>query len=123
MAAITTGTDHGHQEGVHHQYEDMEQQSETYLVGMWSFLVSEIMFFGAMFLAYTLYRWKYQPDFYAARLELNIGLGALNTTALLLSSFTMVMAVHFAQLRDRRLVMRCLEATIALAALFLFVKW
>jgi len=126
MAAITHATDehgHGHEEGLHHQFEDMEQQSETYLVGMWSFLVSEVMFFGAMFLAYTLYRWKYQPDFHAAHEELSVLWGGINTTVLLFSSFTMVMGVHFAQLRKKDWVIRMLGATIVCAFVFLIIKF
>src|ERR1019366_5466632 len=54
MAAITDPIDHGHghEPGLNHQYEDMAQQSETYIVGMWSFLASEVMFFGALFFIY-----------------------------------------------------------------------
>jgi cytochrome c oxidase subunit III len=108
---------------VHHQFEDIEQQNESYLVGMWTFMVTEVMFFGALFLAYILYRWHYQPDFYRAHEELSWPLGALNTTMLLLSSFTMVMAVHFAQLRKNKLVVANLGATIVLATGFLLVKF
>ena len=56
MSAITETTDHGHHPGLHHQYEDMAQQTESYIVGMWVFLTTEIMFFGALFFIYTLYR-------------------------------------------------------------------
>ena len=71
MSAITESLDHGHHDpGLHHQFEDMGQQTETYIVGMWTFLVSEVMFFGALFLIYTLYRWNYQLDFYIDDLAL-----------------------------------------------------
>ncbi len=110
-------------EHVHHQFEDIEQQNEAYLVGMWAFLVTEVMFFGAMFLVYSLYRWFYQADFYAAHHELSIPAGAINTTILLASSFTMVMAVHFAQLRNKLMVMLNLVATIGLATAFLLIKF
>ena len=106
-----------------HQYENIEQQNECYLVGMWSFLVTEIMFFGALFMVYTLYRWNYQQDFWIAHHHLDIALGATNTTVLLFSSFTMVCGVHFAQLHNRRNVILCLLATIACAFTFLVVKY
>ena len=109
MSAITESLDHGHDPGLHHQFEDMGQQSETYIVGMWTFLVSEVMFFGALFLVYTLYRWNYQLDFYIAHEHLDVRLGAINTTVLLFSSFTMVMAVQSAQLKER-LIWRLGEA-------------
>jgi cytochrome c oxidase subunit III len=108
---------------VHHQFEDIEQQNESYIVGMWSFMVTEVMFFGAMFLAYILYRWHYQPDFYRAHEALNWKAGAINTTLLLLSSFTMVMGVHFAQLRDKKKVVANLILTCLLASGFLFIKF
>ena len=122
MAAVTHDHDH-HVEGLHHQFEDIEQQNETYLVGMWSFLVSEVMFFGAMFLAYSLYRWKYQADFHAVHENLSVLWGGTNTTILLISSFTMVMGVHFAQLRKGKLVQRMLEVTILCAVAFLAIKF
>jgi cytochrome c oxidase subunit 3 len=124
MAIVAETHDtHDHHGPLHHQFEDIEQQNETYVVGMWTFLVTEVMFFGALFLCYILYRWNYQNDFWAAHHELNWKLGALNTTILLISSFTMVCAVHFAQLKNRKLVLMNLGATILFAAAFLFVKF
>ncbi|MBC8066299.1 MAG: cytochrome c oxidase subunit 3 [Chlorobia bacterium] len=108
---------------VHVQFEDIEQQNETYLVGMWAFMVTEVMFFGALFLAYILYRWHYQPDFYMAHKGLDWKAGAVNTTLLLLSSFTMVLGVHFAQLRKHKLVVANLAATCLLATGFLLIKF
>ncbi len=108
---------------VHHQFEDIEQQNESYIVGMWTFMVTEVMFFGALFLVYILYRWHYQPDFYAAHKALDVGPGVVNTVLLLLSSFTMVLAVHFAQLRNKKMVVANLLATCALATGFLLIKF
>jgi cytochrome c oxidase subunit III len=125
MAIIAdTAIEHDEYHGpLHHQFEDIEQQNESYVVGMWTFLVTEVMFFGALFLVYILYRWFYQADFYGAHHELNWKLGALNTTMLLISSFTMVCAVHYAQLKNRRMVLMNLGLTNLFAALFLFVKF
>jgi len=127
MSAITDPMDHGHEHahdpGLRHQYEDMTQQNEAYIVGMWSFLVSEVMFFGALFFIYTLYRWNYQVDFYVAHEHLNVPMGATNTTVLLFSSFTMVMAVQSAQLKQRRLVMGYLAVTVLCACTFLVIKY
>ena len=112
-----------HEHGpLHHQFEDIGQQNEVYAVGMWTFLVTEVMFFGALFLVYTLYRWHYQNDFYIAHEETNVKLGALNTTVLLLSSFSMAMAVHFSQLNQPRKVVGGLLATLVGALIFLGVK-
>jgi cytochrome c oxidase subunit 3 len=134
MASIAHGHDHGDMPvHVQHQYEDIDQQNESYIVGMWCFLVTEIMFFGALFLMYVIYRWNYQNDFYNAHKELSQPFGylgwpefpiwgALNTTMLLVSSFTMVLAVRAAQLRQKANVIRNLGLTMLLAAGFLFVK-
>jgi len=123
MASITHAEVDDYPVHVHVQFEDIEQQNESYVVGMWTFLVTEVMFFGALFLSYVLYRWAYQPDFYLAHKNLSVLFGGINTTMLLLSSFTMVLAVHYAQLRDKMKVLANLGATILLAAGFLFIKF
>lgn len=115
--------EHEHHGPLHHQFEDIGQQNETYLVGMWSFLAQEIMFFGGVFMVYFLYRWRYQDDFFKIHHELDWKLGAINTTILLISSFTMVCAVHHAQMKNRMHVLRYLGLTIACAFAFLVIKY
>ena len=117
------GHDHNDDIDLHHQFEDIDQQNECYIVGMWSFLVTEIMFFGALFLTFTLSRYMYQLDFYKAHEHLNVKMGAFNTTVLLLSSWTMVMAVHSTQLRKKWHSVGYLLATIGFACTFLVVKY
>ena len=92
----------------------MEQQREAGTLGMWIFLVTEIMFFGGMFLAYTLYRSKYPAAFASASNHLDITLGAVNTGVLILSSFTMAMAVYFTQVGKQRPQVLCLVLTLIL---------
>lgn len=106
----------------YHQFVDIHQQNESYIVGMWSFLVTEVMFFAGLFLAYIIYRWQYQPDFYLIHQELDWRLGGLNTVILLLSSFTMACAVHFAQKKDKANQLRMLAVTNLCAFGFLIVK-
>ncbi|RYG29788.1 cytochrome c oxidase subunit 3 family protein, partial [bacterium] len=116
--------DHGHDfHALKHQFEDIDQQNESYLVGMWSFLVTEVMFFGALFMAYTLYRVNYQKDWYLAHEHLNVTLGAVNTFNLLISSFFMAMAVRAAQLHSRKAVLGFLTLVQACAAGFLVIKY
>ncbi len=122
MAATAHEHEHRHDSPLHVQYEDMEQQNECYMVGMWTFLVTEIMFFGALFVIYTLYRSNYQQDFWLAHHHLNVVMGAVNTTILLISSFTMVLAVHFAQLHNRKATIINLILTICCAFGFLIIK-
>src|SRR6201988_2595578 len=96
MNSHAPGT-HGHR-ALQHHFENMAQQREAGTLGMWIFLVTEIMFFGGVFLAYTLYRSKFPAGFASASKHLEITLGAVNPGALILSSFTMAMAVYFNQI-------------------------
>ena len=105
-----------------HHFENMEQQREAGTLGMWVFLVTEIMFFGGMFLAYTLYRYKYPEAFASASNHLDIRLGAINTVVLIVSSFTMAMAVFSTQVGKRRNSIICLLLTMVLGAAFLGIK-
>ena len=89
---------------------------------MWVFLVTEIMFFGGMFLAYTLYRSSYTDAFATASNHLDITLGAVNTGVLILSSFTMAMSVYFTQIGKSRPQVICLILTLALGLTFLGIK-
>lgn len=116
----------GHPEAAHpalqHHFENMEQQREAGTLGMWVFLVTEIMFFGGMFLAYTLYRSLYPMEFASASNHLSLPLGAINTVVLILSSFTMAMAVYSAQTGKRRGQVICLALTLVLGLTFLGIK-
>src|SRR5438045_3503377 len=105
-----------------HHFANMEQQREAGTLGMWVFLVTEIMFFGGMFLAYTLYRYEYPAAFVSASNHLDIKLGAINTAVLIVSSFTMAMAVYSTQIGRRRTTIVCLILTMILGATFLAIK-
>src|SRR5438270_7113427 len=90
---------------------------------MWSFLVTEIMFFGALFLAYVLYRSAYSETFYQAHLWLDVKWGAINTVILLTSSLSMALAVHAGQTGNRRKQINLLCFTIVCAFGFLGIKY
>jgi cytochrome c oxidase subunit 3 len=105
-----------------HQFEDIEQQHDVGTLGIWVFLVTEIMFFGGLFAAYTIYRSLYPVAFEATSRILNIRLGAINTMILLSSSFTMAMAVRSAQLAKRNALMMFLGLTMFLGVAFLCAK-
>jgi cytochrome c oxidase subunit III len=111
-----------HHPGLQHHFENMEQQREAGTLGMWIFLVTEIMFFGGMFFAYTLYRWKYPMEFASASNHLKLALGTVNTIVLILSSFTMAMGVYFSQIGKRRNLVLCLSLTLFLGLVFLGIK-
>ena len=111
-----------HHPELRHHFGDMEQQQNAASLGMWLFLVTEIMFFGGMFCAYLIYRLKYFNDFAAASQSINVVWGAINTAVLLVSSWTMAMAVRCAQLGKRNLLIIFLIFTMIFGATFLGVK-
>ena len=89
---------------------------------MWIFLATEIMFFGGMFLGYSVYRSVYRDAYAEASRHLDVVLGGINTAVLLCSSLTMALAVHASQLGARRTVILFLIATIGLGSVFLGIK-
>lgn len=111
-----------HSTALGHQFDDLGQQKEASTFGMWIFLVTEVMFFGGMFAGYTAYRWKYHEAFMAASNRLDILLGGVNTVVLILSSLTMAMAVHSAQVNKRKQLMAFLVVTMLLGSVFLGIK-
>ena len=90
---------------------------------MWLFLATEILFFGGLFVAYAVLRAFYPQMFLTAHEVLSVPLGTFNTVVLITSSLTMALAVRAAQLGERRQISGFLVATIALAAVFLVVKY
>jgi len=92
-------------------------------VGMWLFILSEILIFGGLFLLYAMYRAKHPADFHAGSLELSRFDGTLNTIILLTSSLTAALAVFATQAQNKpKLAAWYLRATIACGLAFLVVK-
>jgi cytochrome c oxidase subunit III len=108
--------------GLAHQFEDLEQQQETDMLGIWIFLVTEIMFFGGLFAAYAIYRSFYFAAFEGGSHVLDARIGAANTMVLLGSSLTMALSVRSAQTGNRRALVLFLIATMILGGVFLGVK-
>jgi cytochrome c oxidase subunit 3 len=108
--------------GLDHQFESYEQQRESASLGMWAFIVQEVMFFGGLFATYMVYRAQFPQAFAAASHTLDIKLGGFNTAVLIASSLTMALAVRSAQLGRRKALMGFLVATIVLGSVFLGVK-
>src|SRR5207247_767374 len=104
------------------QFDTLEQQHESSQLGLWTFLATEVLFFGGLFTAYVIYRHAYPQAFAEASRHTNLLLGTLNTAVLLTSSLTMALAVRSAQISHTKALFRCLLATIALALGFLVVK-
>jgi cytochrome c oxidase subunit 3 len=106
-----------------HQFDDAVQQREASTLGMWVFLTTEILFFGALFLGYAIYRSTYSAAFAEASRHLDVTFGAVNTAVLLCSSLSMAMAVYEAQAGRKKMLIRYLALTMLLGAAFLAIKF
>jgi len=122
-AAGVHGAPHvqGHRALAHH-FENLDQQREAATLGMWVFLATEVLFFGALFTTYAIYRAWYPDAFAAASHELHLWLGTINTAVLITSSLTMALAVHAAQTGERRRLLAFLALTMLLGVAFLGIK-
>jgi cytochrome c oxidase subunit 3 len=104
------------------QFENLEHQHETRTLGMWIFLMTELMLFGGLFTAYISYRFVYPAAFAEASHHLDATLGVINTAILILSSLMMALAVHFAQLGSRTWLALFLLLTMAFGTSFMSIK-
>lgn len=105
------------------QFQTLEQQKETATLGMWIFLVTEVLFFGGIFLTYAVNRHLYFTAFGIGGNMLDLRLGAINTVVLIASSFTMAMSVWSAQTNRQKLLPICLMLTLILGGVFLGIKY
>src|SRR5437868_13992351 len=107
---------------VAHQFETAGQQLETATLGMWTFLATEVLFFGGLILAYAVYRFGYPADFAAAARHTNITIGTANTAILLTSSFLVAWAVAAARLGVTRAAAILLSFAALAGLIFLVLK-
>jgi len=111
-----------HDEHVAHHFDTAEQQYESGKLGMWLFLVTEILLFGGLFCWYAIYRSHHPEIFIYAHRYLDKTLGGINTLVLIFSSLTMAWAVRSAQLGERRNLVRMLAITLLCGFGFLGIK-
>jgi cytochrome c oxidase subunit 3 len=111
-----------HPPGLQHQFEDMKQQEESVSIGMWMFLVQEIMFFGGLFTVYLVFRSRFPMAFAAGSNHLNVVMGFANTLVLIVSSLTMALTVYYAQKGNRNMQVILIILTMIFGATFLGVK-
>lgn len=104
------------------QFDDLTQQRQADLMGMWIFLATELMLFGGIFTAFTVYRFSYPDVFAEAATHLDLKLGTLNTALLITSSLCMALAERAANAERRGLTLSFLLATIAIGVVFLGIK-
>ncbi len=124
--APTKGHDdasHGHDHDLAHHFDNVEQQHDAGNLGMWMFLTTEVLFFGGLFAAYTIYRYKFEKVFEQASNILDPLLGGINTIVLIFSSVTMAFAVRSAQQGKSKAIVAWLAATIVFGSMFLGIKY
>ncbi len=112
-----------HSSALAHQFDSLEQQRESVTLGMWFFILQEILFFGGLFMTYMLYRWRDPTAFQAGSATLDVRMGTANTLVLIASSLTMAMAVRSAQTDRPKSLIRYLIATGTLGFVFLGIKF
>jgi len=105
-----------------HHFHDLDQQREVNLLGMWAFLTTEVMVFGALLTAYAVYRYLYPVDFAIASEHLNVLIAAVNTVVLLTSSLTMALSVRAAQRGQQRPLVIYLLLTALFGTTFMVLK-
>ncbi len=108
---------------VQHHFTDSEQQRESAKLGMWVFLLTEVLLFGGLFVAYGVFRAWYPEMFYNAHKQLDVLLGSVNTIVLITSSVTMALAIRFIQVDKRKLTIAFLLLTLLFALTFLVIKY
>jgi cytochrome c oxidase subunit 3 len=125
MSTVTppAQVEQGHSKFLQHHFREMPQQFDAAKIGMWLFLVTEVLLFGGLFVGYGIMHAKHPEAFMAAHHHLDKVMGAVNTIVLLFSSFTMVMAVWAAQTNRRQLTILFLIVTLLCAGAFMGIKY
>jgi len=108
---------------VAHHFDTADQEFDACKLGFWLFLATEILLFGGLFAAYFYFHQMYPETFVACGRTLSWKLGALNTTVLLLSSWTMAMGVRSAQTSQKGKLLVYCALTVLGAAIFMVVKF
>lgn len=104
------------------QFDTMEQQTEAARLGLWLFLATELLFFGALFMGFTIYHLVYPVAFAAAEKQTNLVCGSVNTAIILTSGLFMSLALYSIQQDRPAACIRYLLLTLALGLGFLSVK-
>lgn len=116
------GHDHDHPAWLAHHFDTPEQQFDSGKLGIWLFLVTEVLFFSGMFCAYAIFRMLRPEVFEGCSQFLNTKLGAINTGVLLFSSLTMAWAVRCSQTEEHKKLAVLIASTLSCAMVFLGVK-
>ncbi len=106
-----------------HHFANLEQQKDAAKLGMWIFLVTEVLTFGGLFCAYAIYRSWHPEMFFQAHHELNRIMGAINTIVLITSSVTIALAIRCMQLNQKKGAIINLVFTLIFAGTFMVIKY
>ena len=119
------GGHHGeeHSAFLQHHFATMDQQTEAGKLGMWIFLVTEVLLFGGLFAGYALMFSSHPEAFHEGHHHLDVKMGVINTAILIFSSLTMALGVRAAQTSNKAALIKYLIVTFACACGFLVVKF
>lgn len=120
---MSTANTHAHGHHHAHHFESAEAEYNASKLGTWTFLATEILMFGGLFVGYIIFHGKYPEMFHAGSTFLDWKLGALNTIVLLLSSLTMALSIYYAQHNDKAKTLLNLYVTLACGFIFMCVKY
>ena len=112
-----------HDAHVQHHFADAEQQRESAKFGMWLFLLTEVLLFGGLFVAYGVFRAWYPEMFINAHKHLDVILGGINTVVLITSSLTMALSIRSMQINNKKQTIFYLILTLLFALTFLVIKY
>lgn len=120
---MSTDSHAHHHPHLAHHFKTMDQQFSAAKLGVWLFLATEILMFGGLFVGYFIFHAKFPEMFAEGATHLDWKLGAFNTIVLLVSSFTMAISIHYAQVGKNAKSFQCMAITILCGAIFMVVKY
>lgn len=115
-------TEDGHFHHAHH-FSSLNHQYDSAKQGVWLFMVTEILMFGGLFVAYLIYKSLYAPIFHVGSSYLDVKMGSINTVVLITSSFTMALGIYFNQKNKPKQAVIALVLTILCALTFMVIKY
>jgi len=118
----TVKTEDGHFHHAHH-FNSLSHQYDSAKQGVWLFMVTEILMFGGLFVAYLIYKSIYAPIFHVGSSYLDVKMGSINTVVLITSSFTMALGIYFNQKNKPKQAVIALALTIVCAGIFMVIKY
>lgn len=123
MGSNNTGVIGAHKHHYAHHFKNALHEFMSSKEGIWLFMVTEILMFGGLFVAYFIFHAIYPQMFHIGSSFLDWRLGALNTGVLLFSSWTMAMSINLIQRGKNKQATLALITTVVCGAIFMCVKY